>query len=195
MFGEATYDITEPLHLTAGGRYYDFSEDARSSTRAACSRTATTISTRPRRTASARASSLSYEAADNVRVNAQASKGFRLGGVNDPLNIPLCTGGAGGVDALTYGNRPTYEDETLWNYELGVRGQRRGLNFAAAAFYTDISNLQVTADAGTCSSRVVFNVPEAHTMGVEVELSAEPVEGLDLSINGSDPRSRSSIPT
>ena len=132
----------------------------------------------------------SYEVADNIRVNAQASKGFRLGGVNDPLNIPLCTGGATGVDALTYGNHPTYEDETLWNYELGVRGQRSGLNFAAAAFYTDINNLQVTADAGTCSSRVVFNVPSAHTMGVEFELSAEPVEGLDLSINGIDPRVR-----
>ena len=51
-----------------------------------------------------------------------------------------------------------------------MRGQRRGLRFAAAAFYTDINNLQVTADAGTCSSRVVFNVPKAHTMGVEVEL-------------------------
>ena len=35
---------------------------------------------------------LSYEPADNVRVNAQASKGFRLGGVNDPLNLPLCIG-------------------------------------------------------------------------------------------------------
>ena len=50
--------------------------------------------------------------------------------------------------------------------------QRRGLRFSAAAFYTDISNLQVTLDAGSCSSRVVFNVPEAHTMGVEAELSA-----------------------
>jgi outer membrane receptor protein involved in Fe transport len=86
---------------------------------------------------------------------------------------------------MTYGNRPTYEDETLWNYELGVRGQRRGLNFAAAGFYTDISNLQVTADAGSCSSRVVFNVPEAHTMGIEAELSASLAEGLDFSISGS----------
>ena len=69
---------------------------------------------------------LTYEPDDNIRVNAQASKGFRLGGVNDPLNIPLCNGGANGIDAQTYGNRPNYEDETLWNYELGVRGQRRG---------------------------------------------------------------------
>ncbi|HYJ22652.1 MAG TPA: TonB-dependent receptor [Solirubrobacterales bacterium] len=184
VFGEATYDITERLHLTAGGRWYDFSEERQFNSGGLFSNGDNNIDQTSSTGFSPRAI-LSYEAADNVRINAQASKGFRLGGVNDPLNIPLCTGGAGGIDALTYGNRPTYEDETLWNYELGVRGRRRGFNFAAAAFYTDISNLQVTADAGSCSSRVVFNVPKAHTMGIEFELSAEPVEGLSLSINGS----------
>jgi iron complex outermembrane recepter protein len=184
VFGEGTWDINDRLHLTAGGRYYDFSETRQFNSGGLFSNGDNNIDKTSSSGFSPRAI-LTYEAADNIRVNAQASKGFRLGGVNDPLNIPLCTGGAGGIDALTYGNRPTYEDETLWNYELGVRGQRRGLNFAAAAFYTDISNLQVTADAGSCSSRVVFNVPKAHTMGIEAELSISPAPGLDLSINGS----------
>ena len=94
-------------------------------------------------------------------------------------------GRAGGVDALTYGNHPRYTDETLWNYEAGVKTQGRGLTFNAAAFYTRIKNLQVTADAGSCSSRVVFNVPKAHTQGIEAELSARPVRGLDLALSGS----------
>jgi iron complex outermembrane receptor protein len=183
-FGEATWDINPRLHLTAGGRFYDFSETRQFHSGGLFSNGDNNIDETESSGFSPRAI-LSYEVADNVRVNAQASKGFRLGGVNDPLNIPLCSGGANGIDAQTYGNRPTYEDETLWNYELGVRGQRRGLNFAAAAFYTDISNLQVTADAGSCSSRVVFNVPEAHSMGIEAELSISPAPGLDLSINGS----------
>jgi len=184
VFGEATYDITPRFRVTAGGRYYWFEEERQFISSGLFSNgdnntdRTTSDGFSPRVIAS-------YEVVDNVRVNAQASKGFRLGGVNDPLNIPLCTGGAAGVDAQTYGNHPTYEDETLWNYELGVRGRRGGVNFAAAAFYTDIHNLQVTADAGTCSSRVVFNVPSAHTMGIEAELSARPVEGLDVSINGS----------
>src|ERR1044072_3228985 len=58
---------------------------------------------------------------------------------------------AGGVAATPCGAPPTYEDETLWNYELGVRGRRGGINFAAAAFYTDISNPQGTAYAGSCA--------------------------------------------
>jgi iron complex outermembrane receptor protein len=184
VFGEASYQITPRFSLTAGGRYYDFKEEREFNSGGLFSNLDNNTDTTSSNGFSPRVI-LTFEPSNNIRINAQASKGFRLGGVNDPLNIPLCTGGAGGIDALTYGNRPTYEDETLWNYEIGVRGRRRGLSFAAAGFYTDINNLQVTADAGSCSSRVVFNVPSAHTMGVEFELSATPVTGLDLSISGS----------
>jgi len=180
VFGEGTYDIADTLHLTLGGRYYDFSEERRFTSGGVISnvddQTDETSSNgfNPRLI-------LSWDAGRNVRVNAQASKGFRLGGVNDPLNIPLCTP----ADAALFGGREVYDDETLWNYELGVRTQGRALSFAAAAFYTDISNLQVTLDAGTCSSRIVFNVPEAHTMGLEAELTARPVTGLALTVSGS----------
>ncbi|MGQ0590431.1 MAG: TonB-dependent receptor [Sphingosinicella sp.] len=180
VFGEASYDITDRLTATAGGRYYDFREERRFTSSGLFSN----LDDRTDETESNGFSPrfiLSYEPADNVRVNAQVSKGFRLGGVNDPLNIPLCTP----ADAAIFGGFQDYDDETLWNYELGVRAQRRGLSFAAAAFYTDINNLQVTLDAGTCSSRIVFNVPSAHTMGVEAELSAEVAEGFNLSLAGS----------
>ncbi len=184
IFGEASYAFGEQFTLTAGGRYYDFSEDR-------LFKSGGLFSNGDNQTGSTKSDGFtprllaSFNATDSVTINAQASKGFRLGGINDPLNIPLCSGGAGGVDALTYGNRPRYDDETLWNYELGVKTQGSGFTFNAAAFYTDIKNLQVTADAGSCSSRVVFNVPKAHTQGIEFELSARPAEGLDLGISGS----------
>ena len=185
IFGEGTYDFTPRLSVTVGGRYYWFNEERDFVSSGLFSNLDTRLNDRTKSDGFSPRVIATYEVADHVRINAQASKGFRLGGVNDPLNIPLCSGGANGIDAQTYGNHPTYEDETLWNYELGVRGRRGGVTFAAAGFYTDINNLQVTADAGSCSSRVVFNVPSAHTMGVEFELSASPVEGLDFSISGS----------
>ena len=180
VFGEFSYDITPRITATAGGRYYDFSEERRFTSGGLFSngddRTDRTSSNgfSPR-------AILSWEALDQIRVNAQVSKGFRLGGVNDPLNLPLCTP----EDEAIFGSFQDYDDETLWNYELGVRGRRGGLNFNAAAFYTDIHNLQVTLDAGSCSSRIVFNADSAHTMGVEAELSAEPIEGLAFSLAGS----------
>ena len=184
VFGEASYDLSDSFNLTAGGRYYDFSE-------ARLFKSGGLFSNGDNQTGKTSSNGftprvlLSYKPSSGIAVNAQASKGFRLGGINDPLNIPLCSGGAGGIDALTFGNRPRYDDESLWNYELGIKTQTKGITFNAAAFYTDISNLQVTADAGSCSSRVVFNVPKAHSQGIEFELSARPSKGLELGISGS----------
>ena len=45
----------------------------------------------------------------------------------------------------------------------------------ASLFYSDIEDLQATVNAGTCSSRIVYNVPEAHSQGVEVELTVRPL--------------------
>ena len=59
------------------------------------------------------------------------------------------------------------------------------MTFNAAVFHTKIKDLQVTVDAGSCSSRLVFNVPKAHTTGVEAEFSLTPLAGLELSLAGS----------
>lgn len=179
VFGEATYDFGR-FELTAGGRYYDFKEERSFKSGGLFAngdnRTDETSSNgfTPRVL-------VSIEASEDIRFNLQASKGFRLGGVNDPLNLPLCSP----EDEAIFGGFQDYDDETLWNYEAGVKGDLGPVSFNVAGFYTDISNLQVTLDAGSCSSRIVFNVPEAHTMGVELELSARPVRGLDISLIGS----------
>ena len=51
---------------------------------------------------------------------------------------------------------------------------------AFETFYADIENLQITYDAGTCSSRVVFNYPSAHTAGVEFEVNAQPTDSYNF---------------
>jgi iron complex outermembrane receptor protein len=179
VFGEATYDFGR-FEITAGGRYYDFKEER-------SFKSGGLFSNGDNRTDETKSDGFSprviatFEVSDDFRINAQAAKGFRLGGVNDPLNLPLCSP----QDKEIFGGYQTYDDETLWNYEVGFKGGGRGINFNAAAFYTDISNLQVTLDAGSCSSRIVFNVPEAHTKGLEFEVSGSPTPGLDLSVAGS----------
>lgn len=179
VFGEASYNMGR-LTITGGGRFYDFSEERRFTSGGLFSngddQTDETSSSgfNPRVL-------LSYEASDSVTLNAQAAQGFRLGGVNDPLNLPLCTP----ADAAIFGGFQSYEDETLWNYEAGFKSRMRGMTLNAAAFYTDIENLQTTLDAGSCSSRVVFNVPEAHTMGLEAEFSGQLGPNLEVGISGS----------
>lgn len=184
IFGEASYEFGQ-FKLTAGGRYYDFSETRDFISGGIFANGDTFRGDKTSSNGFTPRVILSYKANDDLSFNVQASKGFRLGGVNDPLNIPLCSGGATGPDARTYGGRPNYKDETLWNYEAGVKASTNGITVNAAVFYNDIRNLQVTADAGSCSSRVVFNVPKAHSAGVEVEIGIKPTPGFEFSLNGS----------
>ena len=168
------------LNLTFGGRWYDFEESRTFFSGGLFSNgdnqndATSSDGFNPRLMAS-------YTLNDDVTINAQASQGFRLGGVNDPLNAGLCDAG----DLETFGSFQAYDDETMWNYELGFKSQTDRFQFNAAVFYTQIDNLQTTLDAGSCSSRVVFNVEEAHTLGAEWELTAFATENLLFTFNGS----------
>lgn len=181
VFGEASYEITDSLTFTAGGRYYDFEETRTITTGGLFANGDAGVVDHTASNGVTPRFLLSYKASDNVTVNAQAAQGFRLGGVNDPLNTPLCNA----TDLALFGGFQDYGDEKLWNYELGVKTQGSGFTFNAAAFYNDISNLQVTLDAGSCSSRIVFNVPEAFAAGVEAEIGFEPSPGLNFNLSGS----------
>jgi iron complex outermembrane receptor protein len=180
IFGEATYDFGQ-VKLTAGGRYYDFEESRDFISGGLFSNGDRRIGDETSSNGFSPRAIVSWEPNRNLTVNLQAAKGFRLGGVNDPLNVPLCNA----QDLALFGGFQNYDDETLWNYEGGVKYSRGPVTFNAAAFYTDIKNLQVTLDAGSCSSRVVFNVEKAHTRGLEAEFNVRPFRGFDLSFAGS----------
>ncbi|MBI2215270.1 MAG: TonB-dependent receptor [Acidobacteria bacterium] len=182
LFGEATFAVSDQLAVTGGIRYYDFSEDRIQTFDGIFADPGTTVGSveadgfAPRVMAS-------YKLSANTNLNAQVSKGFRLGGINDPLNVPLCTP----QDLATFGGRDAWKDEELWNYEVGAKstimGGRGSVN--AAAFYMDISDLQATVTAGSCSSRVIFNVPKARSAGVEVEFDVAPSEKFDFALSAS----------
>lgn len=179
IFGEGSYDFTDQFTLTIGARFYDFDEQRSFTSGGLFSG----VDTRTDETSSSGISPrviASFDATEEITFNLQASEGFRLGGVNDPLNVPLCTD----EDEAIFGGFQTYEDETSWNYEAGMKITRPNYTFNAAAYYNDISDLQVTLDAGSCSSRISFNVPDAHAAGIEVEFGWEPMDGLEISFAG-----------
>lgn len=181
VFGEATMAVGDKLELTAGLRYYDFSEDRTLVFDGA-------FAVADADTASTDASGvaprfiLSYKASPTLTLNAQASRGFRLGGVNDPVNAPLCNA----QDSVTYlPLAGPWKDETAWNYEVGAKSQFAGgrASLNVSAFYMDIRDLQLTVTAGQCSSRLVLNADKARAAGAEVELTARPNDHLDLSVS------------
>ena len=197
IFAEGTFSFTDKFSLTAGVRYYHYKEDKTlifdglfedlfpSPILEAGSIKADGVA--PRFIAS-------YKVTNDTTINAQASKGFRLGGLNDPILKPLCS-----ADALvTFGGRDTWKDETVWNYEIGsksrILGGRGSVN--ASAFYVDAKDLQVVVTADGCSSRLVLNAPKARSVGGELEFALAPTDHFDFALSGSytDAKFTSTLP-
>ena len=204
FFGEGTFNATDRFSLTAGLRYYNFKQNkdlifdglyapfglpAPPVASVELGRTFTADGVAPRFIAS-------YKVTDSTTINAQASKGFRLGGLNDPLLLPLCNP----QDAVAFGGPEfkTWNDEKAWNYEIGSKsrfwGGRGSIN--ASAFYVDVKDLQVVVTVGSCSSRIIVNVPKARSVGGELEFALAPTDNFDVSISGSynDSTVRSTFP-
>ncbi len=185
LFGEGTFAFTDRFSATAGLRYYHFDEDkaqvfdglfGAGADGKPVSQPGTT-----KADGAAPRFILSYKVSDATTLNAQAARGFRLGGVNDPTNYNLCTP----EDRVTFSGRETWKDETAWNYEVGVKTRFLGGrgSLAASGFYTDINDLQVTVTAGSCSSRLIFNVPKSRSIGGEFELGLTPNDHFDLALS------------
>src|SRR5712691_3422490 len=183
-FGEGTW-TSNRVSLTGGLRYYHFSEDKAQifdgifgddghGNPVSQPGTTKADGVAPRLI-------ISYKASDQTNLNAQVSKGFRLGGINDPINAPLCTP----QDLVTFGGREAWKDETAWNYEVGSKSRIMGGrgSFNVSAFYMDIRDLQATVTAGSCSSRVIFNVPKSRSVGAEGELTLAPNKNFDFAIS------------
>ena len=186
-FGEATWNVNERLELTGGLRYYQFDESREQIFDALFGADGNgNFQSQPGETDAdgfAPRAIASFKVNDNSRLNFQVAKGFRLGGINDPLNVTLCTP----EDLSTFGGHDQWEDETAWNYEIGTKNTimgGRGI-FNLSVFHMDIDDLQATVTAGSCSSRVIFNVPKARSQGIELEFNAAPTSKFDFALSAS----------
>jgi len=184
-FGEGTAFLTDKFSITAGLRYYHFSEDKAQVFDGLFGSDAAGLPVSQPGTVKADGVAprfiASYKVTEDTTLNAQVSKGFRLGGVNDPINVNLCTP----QDLVTFGGRDQWTDETAWNYEIGSKSRLFGGkgSIGVSAFYVDIKDLQVTVTAGSCSSRLIFNVPKARSVGGELEFAIAPNEHFDFALS------------
>ena len=109
-----------------------------------------------------------YHATEIINLYGTISRGYKAGGFNENQ---------------TQGE-PTFDEETLWNYEVGVKGDvlQNRLRFTLSGFWMNWNNLQVNSvDISTGTPFFdTQNAAEAESRGVEVQLSAVPVGGLRL---------------
>lgn len=121
------------------------------------------------------------DVADDVMVYATASRGYKAPGFN--LTAQLTA-----ADLLTNGlpNNARVDAETVKSYEVGFKSQffDRRLTFNVTAFHSIFSDFQTTVTPPGAPGFVIRNAEELKSSGVEVELSARPIDGLSLGING-----------
>lgn len=169
-FVEGTYDLTDAFSITLGGRYsHDKVEltDTEDDGSVAGQGSVTFNDFSPRL-------ALTYAVNDDLNLYATAAKGWKSGGLQFRDNVPT--------------NR--YEDESLWNYEVGLKSDlangRARINLSA--FYIDWSNVQVSSafiyakeDGTLTSTSFTNNAASATSKGFEFEFTALPVESLEVS--------------
>jgi iron complex outermembrane receptor protein len=118
---------------------------------------------------------LSYQVAPRVLTYATAAQGFRVGGVN-AANLPFAS------------NIPRgYSPDSLWSYELGVKSELldRHLRLNADVYQIDWSNIQVSTVDSTGAFPFITNAGKARVRGVEVELEATLLRGLEFDLGAS----------
>lgn len=187
VFGEVTYDISERISITAGGRWYKTETDAFIESDGFAndgpSRVPGDLSLdsveqdesgfNPKVLVQANIS-------EEVDVYATASKGFRIGGANGNLPATLC-----GDELTALGVTPadvvTYDSDSLWSYEAGMKSNladnRVSLN--VAAYFIKWSDVSQQNRLG-CGFQYIANAGKAEIKGFEVELMAAPIDGLTL---------------
>lgn len=110
--------------------------------------------------------SLQYNFQKDGQVYVTAAKGYRSGGFNATV-----------VDS----SYRSYDEEILWSYEIGekmsfLNGQ---LILNGCVFVMDVDNMQVKEAIGG-SETYLTNAAEATGHGIELELTARPIQNLDI---------------
>lgn len=144
LFGEGNYQLTQKLSFTAGVRVSHLYGDNTSINNGVLFGGQSIKEGPYSNTPATPRFILSYTPSENSRIYVQASKGFRIGGVNPGL--PPCLPQNG----CTVDVRSTFGPDSAWNYELGTKMQALGGRLAlnADVFYIDWSDIQLNVGRG-----------------------------------------------
>ena len=203
-FAQLTYDFTDQLHLTVGGRYTDESKKFHPDQviyqnyyagisqvlppghplaaldapfLQAGTRILPDLEKELEINEFTPMVNLSYDFADNIMAYATYSEGFKSGGFTQrvfPPVIPPFTAPPGTPDIDLI---PTYDPEFVDVYELGFKSTLLDgrMRFNGAIFHTDYDDLQVQVFNSVAP--VTENIGSASIDGVELEMQTAPGDG------------------
>jgi len=175
-FGEASYQISDPLKVTVGGRYTREYKGGNSQFFVVPSGLVPDLLT-PSYSHSwsdfTPKVSLSFQPTDVFLAYATFSEGFKSGGYD--------TSGASASGSVAALETP-FKQETVKSYELGGKlvALDKRLDLNVAAFYADYTDLQVNEYNPALLQSVTANAGRAKIPGVEIEINSLPTNWLSV---------------
>ena len=157
VFGQLSYDITDKLEGLFALRYDEDDQDTVDKNNPASYKKASFDELQPK-------AQLSYRWTDDILTFFTYSTGFRTGG---------------------FTQNTQFDNEKTDNFELGFKGTflDRRLIVNASVFHVDYANQQLSFVVfdNNVAQRGVVNIPSTDIDGLELELQALPLDGLNLS--------------
>ena len=175
-YGEAAWHVDGSLTLTAGTRYFEYGRHVGGATPIALDLIGTRVTPYEKVQSSESGwiskFNASYKLNDDVLFYAQASQGYRPGGVNQVVGLPT---------ALS-----PYHSDGLWDYELGGKTSwfDGRLTLDVDGYLIDWSDMQVQGKTPNGAFLFISNAGAAQSKGIEIELAARPIAGLTIQANG-----------
>lgn len=205
LFTDETWHVTRKLDLTAGVRYFNFKENYflfEGGVYGVVNHVPLTQYAKQASDGFNPRFNVSYHVDEDILLYAEAAKGFRYGGANQP--VPLGDSGIAGqckqnLADYGYTSAPLiFGPDHLWSYSVGEKARLAGgrMTLNADAYWIDWSDVQ-TRLALNCSYFFTDNKGSIRSRGVEVEstLRLTPEVTLSGSASYNDSRAHGDIPT
>jgi len=133
---------------------------------------------------------LKYEFNDRNYVYFSVANGYKAGGFNiqmfsDLSQMALQEKYAPTANSVNIRDAVSYKPEYTWNYELGWKGElvKDMIYGEIAAFYIDVSDIQLTSFVNSGQGRMLTNSGRAVSKGIDLNLSARLSNNLNVSAN------------
>ena len=189
VFGEITYNITDPWAVTLGARRYRYNAPVSLNQYGALTDSVLTTTSEKDQGVTPKAS-MSYRFSPDLMVYATAAKGFRPGGGTGPVPTtgPLACeaqlqqeyGSSGFVNGPT-----AFKSDNIWSYELGekLRLADNRVTVNGSLYFEKWSGVQQTNALSSCGYVYTANAGDAHVRGGELEIQAIVVPEVTVSGN------------
>ncbi len=190
VFGEVTYNISEPFSVTVGARRYHYNSAVYLDQFGGLTATVVQTALESEQGVTPKVT-LAYQFDKNLLAYATAAKGFRPGGGTGP--VPT----SGPLSCETqlqheYNSQGAFvpgplqfKSDSVWSYELGEkwRSPDNRITVNSAAYFERWNGVQQSNSLSSCGYVYTANAGDAHVYGGELEVNAVVVHDLDASAN------------